>query len=85
VAAIGKKRHELDGAVACAAWVGVHALLMSGVRARIEAFVDWAWNYFSRARPIQVLDRTDASRIDWEKDSDSEGSLSASSSEQTAA
>ena len=73
VAAIGKKRHELDGAIAFAAWLGVHALLMSGVRARIEAFVDWAWGYFSRARPIQILDRSDASRIDWDKDIKSEG------------
>jgi NADH:ubiquinone reductase (H+-translocating) len=77
VAAIGKKRHELDGPIAFAAWVGVHALLMSGVRARIEAFVDWAWGYFSRARPIQVLDRTDTCRIDWDKDTNREGSLAA--------
>ena len=33
VAEIGKKRHELDGPIAFAAWLGVHALLMSGVRA----------------------------------------------------
>src|SRR5215831_6957901 len=46
VAAIGKKRHELDGPIAFAAWLGVHALLMTGVRERIEAFIDWSWNYF---------------------------------------
>jgi hypothetical protein len=39
VAEIGKKRHELDGPIAFAAWLGVHALLMSGVRERIEAFI----------------------------------------------
>jgi NADH:ubiquinone reductase (H+-translocating) len=65
VAAIGKKRHELDGPLAFAMWVGVHALLMTGVRERIEAFIDWFWNYFSKSRPIQVLDRTDAPSIDW--------------------
>ena len=65
VAEIGKKRHELDGPIAFAAWLGVHALLMSGVRERVEAFVNWAWSYFSRCRPIQVLDRSDAGRIDW--------------------
>jgi NADH:ubiquinone reductase (H+-translocating) len=65
VAEIGRKRHELDGPIAFAAWLGVHAMLMSGVRERIEAFVDWAWNYFSKTRPIQVLDRTDENRIDW--------------------
>jgi NADH:ubiquinone reductase (H+-translocating) len=68
VAEIGKKRHELDGSIAFAAWLGVHALLMSGVRQRIEAFVDWAWTYFSRSRPIQVLDRSDVKRIDWRED-----------------
>jgi NADH dehydrogenase len=72
VAAVGKKRHELDGPIGFAAWIGVHALLMSGVRERVEAFVDWAWNYFSRSRAIQILDRTDVSHIDWGKEAESE-------------
>src|SRR5215469_16935678 len=63
VAAVGKKRHELDGPIAFAA----HALLMAGVRERIEALIDWAWNYFGRSRPIQVLDRSDEGRIDWDE------------------
>jgi NADH dehydrogenase len=70
VAEIGKKRHELDGPIAFAAWLGVHALLMSGVRQRVEAFVNWAWTYFSRTQPIQVLDRNDVRRIDWGDDAD---------------
>jgi NADH:quinone reductase (non-electrogenic) len=65
IAEIGRKRHELDGPIAFAAWLGVHAMLMSGVRERIEAFIDWAWNYFSKTTPIQVLDRSDENRIDW--------------------
>ena len=65
VAAVGKKKHELDGPIAFAAWLGVHALLMSTVRQRIEAFIDWSWTYFSKTRQIQVLDRSDESRIDW--------------------
>jgi len=65
VAEIGRKRHELDGPIAFAAWIGVHAMLMTGVRERVEAFVDWAWNYFSKTRPVQVLDRSNQSRIDW--------------------
>jgi NADH:ubiquinone reductase (H+-translocating) len=65
VAEIGRKRHELDGPIAFAAWLGVHALLMSGVRERVEAFIDWAWNYFGRTRPVQVLDRSNEKRIDW--------------------
>jgi NADH:ubiquinone reductase (H+-translocating) len=82
VAAVGKKRHELDGPIAFAAWLGVHALLMSGVRERIEAFIDWAWTYFGRSRPIQVLDRSDARRIDW--DAGTEGGAVASPAAKTA-
>ena len=67
VAEIGRRRHELDGAIAFAAWLGVHALLMSGVRERVEAFIDWAWDYFGRNRPIQVLDRSDDNRINWDQ------------------
>jgi NADH dehydrogenase len=68
---IGERRHELHGSVAVAAWLGVHTYLMCGVRTRIEAFVDWTWTYFTRARGPQVLDRTDAARINWEEDADS--------------
>jgi NADH dehydrogenase len=67
VAAIGKQRHELNGPLAFAAWLGVHALLMSGIRERVEAFIDWAWNYFSKNRPIQVLDRSGEKHIDWDQ------------------
>jgi NADH dehydrogenase len=45
---------------------------MSGVRERVEAFVDWAWNYFSRSRAIQILDRTDVSHIDWGNETENE-------------
>jgi hypothetical protein len=31
---------------------------MTGVRERIEAFIDWSSNYFSKFLPIQVLDRS---------------------------
>jgi NADH dehydrogenase len=66
VAEVGKHRHELHGSVAFAAWLGVHAALMTGVRNRIEAFVDWGWDYFSKTRGPQVLDqRSDAAHIDW--------------------
>src|SRR5215831_8531497 len=72
VAAVGKKRHELDGPIAFAAWLGVHALLMSTVRERIEAFIDWAWTFFGRTRQIQVLDRSDEERIEWHESAEGE-------------
>jgi NADH dehydrogenase len=39
--------------------------LCSCFRNRINAFVDWGWDYFGKARGPQVLDRSDAARIDW--------------------
>ncbi len=68
IAVVPLGHHELHGAVAFAAWLGVHAALMSGFRNRINAFVDWGWDYFSAARGPQVLDRSDDARIDWNDD-----------------
>ena len=66
VAEVGKHRHELHGAIAFAAWLGVHAALMSGARNRVEAFIDWGWDYFTKTRGPQVLDqRSGAAVIDW--------------------
>src|SRR3954451_17451387 len=68
IAEVGRHRHELHGFIAFSAWLGVHAMLMSGVRRRIDAFVNWGWDYFSSSRGTQVLDRSDAARIDWDED-----------------
>jgi NADH dehydrogenase len=65
VAEMGAHRHELHGAVAFAAWLGIHAWLMSGVRQRVDAFVDWAWDYFGRTKESEALDSSDTARIDW--------------------
>ncbi len=68
IAEVGAHRHELHGTIAFSAWLGVHAMLMTGVRNRIDAFVSWGWDYFSKERGPQVLDRSDAARIDWGED-----------------
>jgi len=68
VAEVGKKRHELEGVIGFAAWLGVHASLLDTNRARLESFFEWAWTYFGRTRGAQVLDRTNAARIDWDAD-----------------
>ena len=70
IAEVGEHRHELHGVVAFSAWLGVHAMLMTGVRNRIDAFINWGWDYFSKGRGPQVLDRTEAARIDWGDDAD---------------
>ena len=66
VAEVGPHRHELHGHIAHTAWLGVHASLMTGVRNRVDAFLAWGVSAFSSGRGPQVLDRTEASRIDWE-------------------
>jgi NADH dehydrogenase len=65
VAEVGTHRHELEGPIAFAAWLGVHAALLSTMRARIEAFVEWAWDYFSDVKGDQVLDRFSQGDINW--------------------
>ncbi|HEX4716964.1 MAG TPA: NAD(P)/FAD-dependent oxidoreductase [Thermoleophilaceae bacterium] len=68
IAEVGPHRHELHGVIAFSAWIGVHAMLMTGVHNRIDAFVNWAWDYFSTNSGPQVLDRAGAARIDWGED-----------------
>ncbi len=68
VAEIGKKRHELTGPIAFASWLGVHALLLIPIRARIEAFLDWAWDYFGGSNVDPVLDRPEQVAVNWHAD-----------------
>ena len=48
VAEVGKHHHQVEGPVAFAAWLGVHAMLLSGVHSKTDAFITWAWDYFDR-------------------------------------
>jgi NADH dehydrogenase len=68
IAEVGAHRHELHGPIAFSAWLGVHAALMTGVRNRVDAFISWGSDYFTKQRGPQVLDRSDAARIDWADD-----------------
>jgi NADH dehydrogenase len=68
IAEVGAHRHELHGPIAFSAWLGVHAALMTGVRNRVDAFITWSSDYFTKQRGPQVLDRSDAARIDWDED-----------------
>jgi NADH dehydrogenase len=70
VAEVGENRHELQGPVAFAMWIGVHAALLSTTRARIEAFVEWAWDYFGKIKGDRVLDRFSQENIRWSDDED---------------
>jgi NADH:quinone reductase (non-electrogenic) len=50
------------------AWLGIHASLMTGTRAKIETFVDWACDGFTKTSDLHVLDRGDPAEIDWDDD-----------------
>ncbi len=68
VAELGAHRHELDGPLAYAAWLGVHATLLEGSRQKLAALMSWGWDYASRRRPDALVDRPDAYVIDWDDD-----------------
>ena len=68
IAEVGKNHHEIHGELGHMAWLGVHASLMTGTRAKLEAFVDWAWDGFTKTGGPHVLDRGDAAEIDWGDD-----------------
>ncbi len=65
IAEMGAHHHELHGHMAFAAWLGVHAWLMSGVRQRVDAFMSWGWDFLGSSRSSSIIDDPDAARIDW--------------------
>lgn len=83
VAEIGEHRHELQGAIAFAAWIGVHAALLSSTRAKIEAFVEWAWEYFGGSRGDAILDRSEELQINWDDDGEDRASVALAPTGQT--
>ena len=68
MAEVGEHRHELTGPIAFSAWLGVHALLLTTTRAKLEAFIEWAWDYFGGVHGDPVLDRPDQLNINWADD-----------------
>jgi NADH:ubiquinone reductase (H+-translocating) len=75
VAEIGEHRHELHGRVAFAAWLGVHAALLSNLGAETRAFLAWAEEFYVRPshRSAELLDPSliDTPRIRWRGDNPS--------------
>jgi NADH dehydrogenase len=68
IAEVGPRHRVLHGLPAFGAWLGVHGVLMPGVRNRVQALIDWAWDYLTPVRGPQVLDRASAAQIDWDDD-----------------
>jgi NADH dehydrogenase len=69
VAEVGEHRHELHGRVAFAAWLGVHAALLSNIGAEMRAFHLWAEDFYVRPshRSAVLLDPStiNTPRINW--------------------
>jgi NADH dehydrogenase len=59
---------ELQGKAAFAAWLGVHAALMTGGSNRVSAFRNWALDFFGKERAPQALDVSGNARMEWEPD-----------------
>jgi len=65
VAEIGPHRHQIEGPIAFAAWLGLHAILLSGAHSEVDAFLNWAEDYFHHERSVDLeLDGT-PNRIAW--------------------
>jgi NADH dehydrogenase len=56
VAEVGSGHHSLTGPLAFAAWLGVHAVLLTTLHAKMAAFFEWAWTYFGNAHVEAILD-----------------------------
>ncbi len=68
VAEVGAHRHQVEGPIAFAAWLGLHAILLSGVHNRIDAFLEWADDYFHADRAADLEAGGTPSRIAWSQD-----------------
>jgi NADH:ubiquinone reductase (H+-translocating) len=65
VAEVGKHHHQVDGPVAFAAWLGVHAMLLSGVHSKVDAFLSWGWDYFDRDHAATIEASATPERLAW--------------------
>jgi NADH:quinone reductase (non-electrogenic) len=57
IAELGAHHHEITGPLAFAAWLGVHAALLTTVRAKLEAVIEWGWEYHTGTHAGQLIDR----------------------------
>ena len=65
VAEVGKRHHQVEGPIAFAAWLGVHAMLLSGVHSQTDAFLTWAWDYFDRDHAATLEVSAAPARLAW--------------------
>jgi NADH dehydrogenase len=70
VSEIGKHRHHLEGPMAFVAWLGLHAVLLSGIHSQVDAFLNWADDYFHHDRAADLELADSVGRIAWADDED---------------
>jgi NADH:ubiquinone reductase (H+-translocating) len=73
VAEVGVNRRQVHGVVAFITWLGIHVALLTNVRAKVEAVIEWAWDYFARVRSNPILDRIEQTEINWNDDENPPG------------
>ncbi len=76
VAEVGARRHQVEGPIAFAAWLGLHAILLSGTHSRVDAFLNWADDYFHHDRAPDIELEGSPSRIAWADDAADRPSIS---------
>lgn len=77
VAEVGVHRHQVEGPIAFAAWLGLHAILLSGMHSRVDAFLNWADDYFHHGRAPDLELEGTPSRIAWADDDSDRPTISA--------
>ena len=48
----------------------MHAALLASTRAKLEAFMEWAWAYFGGPFDDVILDRPEELQINWSDEGD---------------
>jgi len=68
VAEIGRRRRHLEGPLAFASWLGLHASLLSGFHDRVDAVQNWVEDYINRDRAADLELDEPGDRIMWADD-----------------
>lgn len=48
-------RIQMSGFIAWIAWLGLHLLVLMGMRNRVQVFLNWVWNYIFYDRSVQII------------------------------
>jgi NADH:ubiquinone reductase (H+-translocating) len=68
IAELGPSRLVVHGPLAFGTWLGVHAWLLGDNRARLEAAIDWTWDFVGNSRGVQILDPSDPTAMERGED-----------------